>query len=253
MIRTMEYQEGHISLPVYDANSLITNGQALIWGTDASATSVNSMIDCAAALPIDIFAVASEGLTTTASNVNTPLIYQVECQMVTNAPIWRIYQDLATGTDLSVTSGSSTAFVGAAADDDPLDGCWIYINSGTGVGQLRFASTQTSTTAFTLSSALTTTLDTDTDYILIRSQGLPDGGQDLNTTLDKLVSVSTATGQIMILKNFIQSVTGTLEMDITKNPQLGTADNLNSRGVRFFSHIIFLDRALSTPSVVNAS
>lgn len=252
MIRTIEYQEGHISLPVYDASDLITNGQALIWGADAAAVSVNSMIDAVAEAPVDIFAVASEGLTETSTNVNTPIIYQVECQMVTNAPIWRIYQDMSTSTDLSATSGSSTAFVGAAADDDPLDGCWIYINSGTGVGQLRFAKTQTSTTAFTLNTALTTTLDSASDYILIRSQGLPDGGQDLNSTFDKLVSVSTATGEIMILKNFIQSAsTGIQEMDITKNPSL-EGDNYNSRGVRFFSHIIFLDRALSTPSVTCA-
>lgn len=243
----MQYQEGIIQLPVYDASSLITNGQGLIWGQDADGTSVNSMIDCNAALPVDLFAVACEGLTTTASNCSTPLIYQVECQLVSNAPIWKIYQDLSTSTDLDVSSSTTTQLT-HTTDDDPLEGSWIYINSGTGVGQLRYCKESAATTKDP-NTAFTTAPASDSDYILIRNVGLPTGGQDLNATFDKLVSVLTATGEICILKNYIQSpTTGIQEMDITRNPSI-EGDGYNGRGVRFYSHIIFLDRALSTPSV----
>ena len=247
MIRTVKYQEGNISLPVYDA-SLITDGQALKWGQDADATSVNSLIDVAAALPVDVFAVAAEGLTSNvASNCATHVSYQIKCQMVNNCPIWKIYQDMSTSTDLDVSSSTTTQLT-HTTDDDPLEGSWIYINSGTGIGQLRYCSESAATTKDP-NTAFTTAPASDSDYILIRNVGLPTGGQDLNATFDRLVSVLTATGEIMILKNFIQSPsTGSIEMDITKNSFI-EGDNYNSRGVRFYSHIIFLDRALNTPSV----
>jgi len=247
MIKTMCYQEGIIKLPVYDA-SLITNGQGLMWGQDVDSTSVNSMVDIVAALPVDVFAVACEGLTTNvASNCSTPVSYQIECQLASNAPIWKIYQDLSTSTDLDVSSSTTTQLT-HTTDDDPLEGSWIYINSGTGVGQLRYCKESAATTKDP-NTAFSTAPASDSDYILIRNVGLPTGGQDLSATFDKLVSVLTATGEICILKNFIQSPsTGIQEMDITKNSWL-EGDGYNSRGVRFYSHILFLDRALSAPSV----
>ena len=248
MIKVSQYQEGIIRLPIYDATSL-TNGQALIWGVDGAGLCRNSLIDAVAALPVDIFAVLGETPATTTTNHATPIVYQAGVQMVSNAPIWKIYQDLSTSTDLDVTSSTSTTLT-HTTDDDPLDGCWIYINSGTGVGQLRYNTTGTATTKV-VNTAFTTTPDSTSDYILIRNYGLNTGGQDLNSTFDKLVSVLTATGEILILKNFIQSpMTGDIEMDITKNGHI-EGDGYNLRGVRFYSHIIFLDRALSTPSVTN--
>lgn len=252
MIRTQQYQNGIIHLPVYDDSDVITNGQGLIWGKDEDATSYCSMIDLAdRALPVETFAVACESLTETSSNISTPLIYQVQCQMVENVPIWKIYQDMSTSTDLSVTSSTTTQLT-HATDDDPLEGSWIYINSGTGVGQLRYCKESAATTKDP-NTAFTTAPINTSDYILIRNVGLPKGGQDLNTTLDKLVSVLTATGEIMILKNFIQSqATGIQEMDITKNSWLEQDDYNTRGGVRFFSHIIFMDRALSDPVVACA-
>ena len=48
---------------------------------------------------------------------------------------------------------------------------------------------------------------------------------------------------MIVLKNFIAGPMGKLELDITKNPTL-ECDDLNTRGIRFFSHVIFADTAV---------
>jgi hypothetical protein len=240
MIRTYDYQDGIIKLPIYDA-SLITKGQGLIWGQDGSTTgSYTALVDCADTAA-DIFAVAAEGLTTlVASNLGTPLLYQCRVQLVDNKPIWKIYYDLTASTDLDVASATSTVLTVAACDDN-LDGSWVYINSGTGAGQLRYVSAADATT-LTVNTAFTTTPDATSDFILIRPQGLPEGGVALNSTFDQILPVldETTSQKILVLKNFIEGPTGVQELNITDNPGL-EMDGLNARGVRFYSHVMFID------------
>jgi len=238
-----EYKYGaQVDMPVYDATSL-TKGQSLIWGQDGSSTgSYNALVD-SAAVPIDVFAILAETPTTTTTNYSTPIVYKALVQLVNIVPVWKVYWDTAAANDIDVSSSTSTVVTHASGDDN-LDGSWIYINSGTGAGQLRFCSAAAATTK-TVNTAFTTTPDSTSDFILIRNQGLPTGGQDLDSTFTKLAPALSATGQLLILKNFIEGPTGTEELDVTKHE----LDNLNDRSVRFFSHVIFMDTFFSVDSI----
>lgn len=240
MKRVMDYQEGNIELPIYDA-SLITVGQGLKWGADASGTGSYTALVDVADTAADIFAVAQEGRTALiATHLGTPLFYQAKVHMVDNPKVFKAYYDMSTSVDLDVASSTSTIITVAACDDN-LDGSWVYINSGTGIGQLRYVKAA-NTTTLTVNTAFTTTPDSTSDFILIRPQGLPEGGVALDTTFSKIKSVldETTSQKILVLKNFIEGPTGVEVLDITANSHLET-DGLNSRGVRFFSHIIFID------------
>ena len=231
-----------IKLPIYNSSSL-TRGQGLIWGQEGSSTgTLNALIDCAT-VPIDVFAILAETPGTTTTNYSTPIVHQAQVQLVNIVPVWKIYWDLAAANDINVSSSTSTVLTHASGDDN-LDGCWVYINSGTGAGQLRFVKAANATTK-TVNTAFATTPDSGSDFIIIRGQGRPTGGQDLDSTRLLLTSAVSATGQMLILKNFIQGPTGIEELDPTKHE----LDNLNSRGVRFFSHVIFMDTFFSVDSI----
>lgn len=241
-----EYNEGLIKLPIYDASSL-TKGQGLKWGTDGSSTSTCALIDVADT-GADIFAVLAETPATTTTNVQTPIIYQAQVRLVDNVKIWRIYYDLSTSTDLDVSSSTSTVITVASCDDN-LDGSWVYINSGTGAGQLRYVK-GANTTTLTVNTAFTTTPDSTSDFILIRNVGRPTDGVALNATFEKIVPIlaESSSTNMIILKNFIEGPTGVQELDITANSQL-ESDGLNTRGVRFFSLVCFADTAIHAQGI----
>ena len=246
MIQVKDYQEGQIELPIYDA-SLFTAGQMLKWGVDGgtyAGSPANALVD-AAATSVDIFAVLQDypGSTLIGTNRNTPTIRKGRVSLVDNVKIYKVYYDLATANDLDITSSTSTVVTHAASDDD-LDGSWIYINSGTGAGQLRYVSAANTTTK-TVNTAFSTTPDSTSDFILIRPEGICTGGNALDTTFSLMRSIldGTNTSEIIVLKNFMEGAGGSWELDITQNPQC-EQDGLNSRGVRFYSHIIFADTIL---------
>jgi len=241
-----EYTMGaQIDMPIYDATAL-TKGQSLIWGQEGSSTgTLNALVD-SAAVPVDVFAVLCETPATTTTNYATPLIYQAKVQLVNVVPVWKVYWDLAAANDIDVSSSTSTVLTHASGDDN-LDGSWVYINSGTGIGQLRYVSAANATTK-TVNTAFTTTPDATSDFIIIRNIGRPTGGQDLDSTFSMLTSAVSATGQLIILKNFVEGPMGTQELDVIKNGHL-EADGLDTRGVRFFSHVIFMDTTFSVDSI----
>lgn len=241
MIQVSDFQDGQIELPIYDASALKA-GQGLIWGADGSATgSYNALVDCAEA-GVDIFAILQDypGSTLIGTNRGTPTIRKGRVVLVDNPKIFKVYYDLSTSTDLDVTSSTSTVVTHGTSDDN-LDGSWIYINSGTGAGQLRYINAADTTTK-TVNTAFTTTPDSTSDFIIIRHEGSPTGGIRLNSTFDMILSTlnGTNTTEILILKNFMEGAAGTFELDITKNSQC-EMDGLNSRGVRFYSLIMFAD------------
>jgi len=235
------YNEGQMKLPVYNSSSL-TAGQLMIWGVDASSTSTCALID-AASNSQDAFAVLCQSLTSTVTNISTPLIYQAPVELVENLKVWKIYYDMAAANDSSVSSYSSPTITVAACDDN-LDGSWVYVNSGTGQGELRFVS-GANTTTLTASTAFTSTLTSATDFILIRNVGRPTAGLSLDPTFTMLKGDQldlTSQDGMVVLKNFIQSgSTGIKELDPTLNSELTGADNLHNKGVRFYSHVIFAD------------
>lgn len=234
-----EYNEGLIKLPIYNASSL-TKGQGLKWGSDGSSTGSYNALVTITNTSENIFAVLAEAPANVGTNRNTPIIYQAICRLTDNLKIFRVYYDLSTSTDLDVASSTSTILT-TANHDDNLDGSWIYINSGTGAGQLRYVKAA-DTTTLTVNTAFTTTPDSTSDFILIRNEGLATDGNILNSTFDKLLSVllTSSAQQMLILKNFVEGPTGNMELDITENSHL-EMDNLNTRGVRFYSLVVFLD------------
>jgi len=244
----MDYPEGIMTLPIYDA-SLITKGEGLIWGNDGAGSlgGKRALIDMSDTAE-DAFAVALETLTSrVASNCQTPYYYQCKVRILNNPTIVKIYYDLSTSTDLAVTSSTSTILTTATTDDN-LDGSWVYINAGTGAGQLRYVKAADDTTK-TVNTAFTVNPDSTSAFILIRPAGLQASGMGiaLNATFDKILAVlnETDTSSIIVLKNFIEGPMGTRELDITANGDLET-DGLNSRGVRFYSLCVLSDGIWAT-------
>lgn len=241
----MDYPEGIMKLPIYDASALV-KGQGLKWGAEASNTGSKALIDIGDT-GADIFAVLQETPASVVTNVQTPLIYQATVRLVGNPTLFKIYTDMTTSTDLDVSSSTST-IVTVAACDDNLDGSWIYINSGTGAGQLRYVKAA-DTTTLTVNTAFTTTPDSTSDFILIRFPGLQaaSAGLKFNSTFDKILGTldEDATASLYSIKNFVQGPMGTKELDITLNPDLET-DGLNGRGVRFYSICVITDGIYAT-------
>ena len=241
----MDYPEGLMKLPIYDTSALV-KGQGLKWGVEASATGNKALVDIGDT-GADLFAILQETPAAVLTNVQTPLIYQATVRLVGNPSILKIYTDMAAGTDLNVASSTSTILTVAACDDN-LDGSWVYINSGTGAGQLRYVKAADATT-LTVNTAFTVTPDSTSDFILIRFAGLQaaSAGFKLNSTFDKILSTldEDATASIIALKNFVQGPMGTKELDITLNPDLET-DGLDTRGVRFYSLCMITDGIYAT-------
>lgn len=246
MILAHEYKYGaQMDMPVYDATAGgFAKGQGLIWGGGADGAGSYTCLVDSAAVPIDIFAVIVNDPSVNATNFQTPDIDKAKVQMVNIVPVWKAMWDMtATSGAIDVSSSSTTQLTHGSGDDD-LDGCWVYICAGTGIGQLRYCKEAAATTKDP-NTAFSTAPDSTSDFLLIRGQGRPTGGQDLTATLDKLRSQVSSTGQILILKNWIQGPTGNDELDYDKHE----IDGLNSRGVSFFSHICFMDTYFAVDSI----
>lgn len=236
----LDYPEGIIKLPIYDATALV-KGQLLKWGVDAgtyNGTVLNSLIDVADT-GADAFAILQQTPTLVAGNRQTPTMYKALCRILNNPTIIRAYYDMSTSTDLDVSSSTSTVITTAANDDD-VDGGWVYINSGTGAGQLRYIKASSATT-LTVNTAFTTTPDSTSDFVLIRPEGQPLDGIAFNSTFDKILPVlnETNASKTIILGNFVQGALNG-QLDITENPSF-EADGLNARSIRFYSLIILGD------------
>ena len=150
--------------------------------------------------------------------------------------------DSAAANDVDVVSSTSSATTLGTCDDN-LDGGWLYLNSGTGVGQLVFIGSA-STTVMTLdtTSAYATTPDSTTDVILIRPPFAKN--KDLDSTYTLLANDEDETGKIIVLENYIEAAT--VAMEPLRPRQHHGLTGLNNAGVRFYSDIIFEDNVLRT-------
>ena len=242
----MDYQEGIMNLPVYSSGTLY-KGQAVKWGASGDATGNKALVTVDAQAD-DQFGILIAGSTNCATNYQTPIIYQLPVRILANPSLLKIYYDMSTSNDLDVASSTSTVVTVSAVDDN-MDGAWIYINSGTGAGQLRYIKAA-NTTTMTVNTAFTTNPDSTSDYLLIRPVGLQASlaGLSLDTTQYSMIASvdnETDTSLIIPLKNFVQGPFGIKELDITANSDLET-DGLNARGVRFFSICINVDGIYAT-------
>lgn len=220
---------------VYDSG--LVAGQAVCW--------IDGAVSCALQDPAsagglaDFAGVLNESISASTALATGTLVFGD----VTINPdaIYLAQYDSAAANDISVVSSTSTATTLGTCDDN-LDGGWLYCNSGTGIGQLGFIGAA-STTVMTLdtTTAWTTTPDSTTDVILIRSPfGHNDGaGKDLDSTFTLLATDEDETGEITILENYIESAA--VPMGPLRPRQHHMLQNLNSQGVRFYSDIHFAD------------
>lgn len=245
MKRCMDYQEGLISLPIYAAASALNDDQVLMWGKDGGTYTTGTQFNVLITADddgTDAFAVLTKAPTTHVTDYQTPVIYQGKVALVANDKIWRVYYDMAAANDVAVTSYSSPTITCGTSDED-LDGAWIYINTGPGAGELRYAKAAAST-SFTVNTAFTTTLTSSSHFVLIRNVGLPIGGHTLDSTFTMMKTILDAGNSkgMIVLKNFMEGAGGSWELDITKNSHC-EMDGLSTRGVRFYSDIVFTDTA----------
>lgn len=90
--------------------------------------------------------------------------------------------------DVDVASATTTVITITSVEDD-IDGAWVYVRAGTGIGQLGYCTASASGT-LTLKSALTTTLDSTSKLLIMR----PAAWQlvEINTAADKIKSTAAA-------------------------------------------------------------
>ena len=205
-----------------------------------------ALVTDAAAVPIDVVGVTLEAATT--STLSTGTIVGVKA-IVNPDAVFLAQQDTAAANDVDVVS-STTAAVTVGASDDNLDGGWVYVNTGTGAGQLGFIGAA-STTVLTLdtTAAFATAPASDSDVVIIRPKWDIVGGRDLDSTLALLATDEDETGDVLVLENYIQSSTIPFEpLEPRKHHNLS---GLNATGIniKFFSDIHFQDHVLLVNTV----
>ena len=137
-------------------------------------------------------------------------------------------------TDIDVVSSTSTATTLGTCDDN-MDGGWLYVNSGTGIGQLAFIGAA-STTVMTLDTtdAWGTTPDSTSDVILVRPPWA--GNIDLDSTAYKSIQTDEdTTGEITAIENYIES--SKVAFGPMRPRQHHMLSGLNSDGVRLYSDL----------------
>jgi len=219
-------------LDIYAASGLIA-GEAIIAIAGANQSCLQA--PSGATVP-DFVGVLAETPALQASAVASGTLYQAKTILNPDA-IYIAQYDATVGSDVDVVSSTATATTLGTCDDN-LDGCWLYCNSGTGVGQLAFIGAA-STTVFTLDTTTEwgTTPDATTDVLLIRPAWALN--QDLDATYSMIASDEDCTGLIMTLGNYIEGAT--VPFGPLRPRQHHMLSNLNNQGVKFYADIRFID------------
>lgn len=237
----MRYHYSHVQAEplVKDlwAGDTLVAGQGLRWATGAN----RALVQDVAQVPIDVVGVTMEAAT--ASTLSTGTIVNVKA-IVNPDAVFLAQCDLTAANDIDVSSATTLAITVDTSDDD-LDGSWVYVNTGTGAGQLGFIGAAT-TTVLTLdtTAAFVTAPASDSDIVIVRHKWSKAGGRDLDSTLTQLLTDEDETGAILVLENYIQSSTIPFEpLEPRKHHNLS---GLNATGIniKFFSDIHFQDHVL---------
>ena len=227
-----------MDFPVYDASDIV-EGQGLTYGATVRGA---VLIDCVAA-GTDFFGVAQETVTASTTAITTGTL--VYCKVIVDPfAIYLTDMDMD-DADIDVVSSTSTATTLGTVDDD-MDGGWLYINSGTGAGQIAYIGAAT-TTVMTLdtTTAWTTTPDSTSDAILLRRilKHPADSGIDLDATFVRMEpGTLTQTGSFVSMENYI----GTVQRPFAplRPRQHHMAQNLNNNGIRLASDLYPVDHLL---------
>lgn len=144
---------------------------------------------------------------------------------------------------VAVASASSTSVVVTSFEDN-FDGGWIYVNAGTGIGQLFFVQASSSGT-ITIPATPTTALDTTSKLTKIMPYFLDTPVWKINTTTVPTTLDSTAatgTGRAVCMGSFLQKGDGISQVMDPKAYSGATGLNSISQLV-FWSYMQFVDTA----------
>lgn len=139
-----------------------------------------------------------------------------------------------------VASATASAVTFTTAQTDDFDGGYIYVPTGTGLGQLRYIGAAT-TTVFTVGTDMdfTTTLDTTSDVLMISPPGTQ--LQDMETTARKFKGDNgnggAETGRVVILANAYSN--DSKPRTILVPADHGETDSLNSTNPHFWALVCF--------------
>lgn len=219
-----------ILFPVSGAGSNIPVGTVLMRGVTA-ATNIGVLIPCTAAsnargigLLAEPHIYANSGDATTAGTVAqwfapvtgggsssfqnaasiTGYYPSHPVDLFDTATIVKVDYDLTSTTAVASASTTALTVTGAVAGEDSS---FVYVNAGTGIGQIGFIKSSTTNT-LTLTSALTTTLDSSSKLTKIIRLFEDTVIWKVNSTTNPTILDSTAgvgTGRAVVLANFLQT------------------------------------------------
>ncbi len=134
--------------------------------------------------------------------------------------------------DVDVASATSTVLTVTSVEDD-IDGSWIYVRAGTGVGQL-FYQTASASGTMTIKSAATTTLDSTSKLVILRRKFHQLVELNGTTNAATKIGSTAAAGSLpwRVLRNEFKrnGQEGWIQLDPTAHHNL---QGLNSAGVVF--------------------
>lgn len=229
--------------PVYDASS-ITKGEILTYGADERG---GVLISGAPTTCADIVGVAAETKVASTTVITSGTL--VYAKVILNPDA--IYLTQWDPTADCATASATTAAITTAACDDDLDGSWVYLNDGTGIGQLGYVGAA-DTTVLTLdtTTAFGVRPDSTTTFLLIRRPWKRANStlQDLDSTGVMLKSaLSGGGGYNLILENYIEATT--IPFGPLRPRQHHALAGLNNASVKFYSDLYLIDNILlGTPT-----
>lgn len=154
---------------------------------------------------------------------------------------------------LACTGASDTTQFTVSAMDTNVDGNYAYVLGGTGIGQLHYIATSSSTVLDTLSTIATACDATSYIHLITGAFGPADGGSaavggnlDLDNTAVFAITDETATGQFGLFQKWI-------EFDGTNKNELRVARHdgltgLNNKNVKFYIDVMPASHQFGRPT-----
>ena len=178
------------ALPVTGEGTNIKDGAVIMPGVTAG-TDLSVFIRATGAAA-DCFGLLAEAYTSTSAVDADPeagTLYPLKLA-VPFLPGCEVAADLQDDADNDVDVASSTSTViTITSSEDNIDGSWVYVRAGTGIGQVGYLTAAAAGTV-TLKSALTTTLDSTSKLLILRRVGHK--LVELVTAADKIKSTAAA-------------------------------------------------------------
>lgn len=241
-MRVSKTQRRHYSLPVYGAGSDIpadsilkrgatpgtNNGMLIAHNGSGAAVDLVGILEC-----LHDFSVVGDNLIAGTAFVTQPV------ELIDAPPIITIDFDLASLIDCTQAVNTTTMTVTSLEDD--IDGSFIYVVSGTGLGQTNYLTASASGSA-TLKAAFGTSLDTTSKFIKIleRFHKL----LSLNSDGTKLASQAAAGSLAGTIIDLRMQRGGVIEqLDPTKHDALTGLNNI--KDLRFEADIVLFDGLLN--------